>query len=283
MPKIPLSKIAVKFISKKARYQMSYHPYRRNSRLWTIYWNEPAPAQTQATPEIALFELTEPYCLNRDEWREVQNWLLLNLTPPTCTLNISQLWGRNWPSDASFRFNRINDSHKLPNLLSSDCYQQTQPGKREGYYWVMAQTKPNREVLDDLLWYQGIDFENITWITKEPIAPFPTQLFEFNKVAMGWHNKDVSNAELNEVVKQECWGLSITTLGHLNLRVPTTSLSSSLVWQVIREAAANFDLEIESSGFDKRPRKPSLVRGLATAPANLVLDGLGKLNKGFKR
>lgn len=270
---------------------MSWHPYRRNSRLWTIYWDEHQAKSVSATKsdnsalaaEMLLFELTEPYSLNRDEWRELQLWLFYNLTPANYTLNISQLWGRNWPRDASFRFNRINDTHKLPNLLTNDCYRNVQPGKREGFYWVMAETKPDREILNDLIWFQGVDFENITWITSKPIEPFPTQLFEFNKVALGYRSKEVTNAEFEEVIREECWASLVTDYGHIYLRIPTSSLNREQVWDFLNRAAVEFNLEIESTPFSQKPAKPSVIKGLADAPANLLMDGWQKLNRGFKR
>ena len=144
-------------------------------------------------------------------------------------------------------------------------------------------SKPRREYLDDLIWYQSIDFENVTWITKEPITPFPGQLFEFNKVALGWRNKDVTTTELDDVIREEAWALSITSFGHLNVFVPVSSLNNEQVWNILRGLAADFNLDIESTSYDKRPKKPSFMQGCLTAPFSLVVDGLQKFTKGFKK
>lgn len=258
---------------------MSWHPYERNSRLWTIYWGE----QPTHNTVMHLLEMTEPYCMTREEWSEVQLRLLVDLVPADFFINVSQLWSRNWPTDAQLRFSHIHDNYKLPHLLSQDCYRNEQPRKREGFFWVMTQTKPNYAALENVLCHQAVDFENITWITRQPIEPFPDQLFEFNKVALGWYNKEVSETELNQVILEEAWGLFTTNMSHLSLRVPDYSLTSEQIWQVIERTAVEYDLQISKIANAEKPQRPALIKTLAAAPVTMMADGLSKFNRGFKK
>lgn len=262
---------------------MSWHPYERKSRLWTIYWDEQSTHNNNVSTVMQLFELTEPYCMTREEWGAVQLRLLVDLVPADFTINISQLWSRNGPTDAQLRFSHIHDNYKLPHLLSQDCYRNEQPRKREAFFWVMTQTKPNYDALENVLCHQAVDFENITWITRQPINPFPDQLFEFNKVALGWYNKEVSETELNQVVLEEAWGLFTTNMSHLCLRIPAYNLSQDDIWQVIERTATEYNLQIARSSNAEKPHRPALVKTLATAPAVMVVDGLSRLNRGFKK
>ncbi|MEI6044481.1 MAG: hypothetical protein WCS37_08960 [Chloroflexota bacterium] len=256
---------------------MSWHPYSKGKRTWTIYWEErspKAPAEYNGNPagawDVLEFELTDPDVLDRDDWRSLQIWLLQQLTPPGYTLNISHLWGRNWPNDAPFRFGRLNDMHHVPVILSGDGNNKTQPGKRQDYYWVLVQTPPEDEKMKDVIFFHSIDLEDITWITPKPLTPFPDQMFLHNDTALAWNNKQLTSFELDEIVRQETWGLSVTRYGHVNLFFVRDRISREAIWDILRRGAAEYNLEIESTSFDKRPPKPSFFSGCLAAPFGLV-------------
>jgi hypothetical protein len=248
---------------------MSWHPYNKEKRTWTIYW-EQRPAASSSGDDMLEFELTDPGSLDRDDWRDLQIWLLQQLTPPDYTLNISHLWGRNWPTDSPFRFNRIKDVHKIPVILSGNGERKTQPGKRQDYYWVLVQTPPDREALKDVVFFHSIDLEDITWITEKPLAPFPDQMFLHNDAVLAWNGKQLTTPELDEIVRRETWALTLTRFGHMSILVPNSRVSSEALWNLLRKGAADYNLEIESTTFDKRPPKPPFLTGLAKMPFGLV-------------
>lgn len=263
---------------------MSWHPENKGRDLWTIYWDQRSPANSNGssdsapssnlqspTPDDMLeFELTDPPGLDRDDWRNLQIWILEQLTPPGYTLNMSHLWGRNWPHDAAFRFGRINDLHKIPVVLSGNAERKTQPGKRQDYYWVVVQTPPEDEKLKDVVFFHSIDLEDITWITEKPLTPFPDQTFLHNDVALAWNNKQLTTPELDDLIRRETWALSLTSFGHMHLFVTRGRINSEAVWDILRKGAADYNLEIQSASFDKRPSKPSFLQGCANVPFGLV-------------
>lgn len=256
---------------------MAWHPYHKGQRIWTIYWDERHPANPAEYGgnlagewDVLEFELTEPDPLDRDEWRNLQIWLLQQLTPPGYTLNISHLWGRNWPVDAPLRFNRVKDIHKLPVILSADANRKTQPGKRQDYYWTITQTLPEDENLKDIIFFHSIDLEDITWITEQPLTPFPDQMYLHNDAALAWNNKQLTTPELDDLLRREAWGLTMTRFGHLHLFLVRGRISNEAIWDILRKGAAENNLEIQSASFDKRPRKPSFLQGCLTAPLGLI-------------
>jgi hypothetical protein len=269
---------------------MSWHAYDRHRRNWTIYWEERPPANPALYPghaegemDLIEFELTEPYALNREEWNALQLKILLRLTPPDHTLNISQLWTRVWPVDGALRFNKLTDIYHLPVVLSAAADHDEQPGKREDYYWVLTQLAPDPERLADIVAFQNVDLENITWITKEPVAPWPSQLFLYNEPVLAWQSKLLSREDFDELVRRECWALLVTHLGHVYLRTTRGRRSPEAIFEILREEAANFDLEIESTTFDKRPQKPGLLKSLGALPGNVIQDGWEQLKTRNKR
>lgn len=251
---------------------MSWHPYERDRRLWTIYW-----AERPGEPGVLEFELTEPYCLDRDDWRDLQLDFLTRVSPPHYFLNISQLWSRLWPADGVLLFSKMTELHKWPLLLSAQVDRDEQPGKRKDFFWVMAQLQNDRTHLNDLVYFQNIDLENITWITEEPIEPWPTQLFEHNKAAWAWNRKVLKTSDLDKLVRRECWGMSVTHLGHLDFLTTTQRRSSDDVFNLLHELAGKYNMEIESTTFDQRPRKPGLAKALGALPGNVIHDGWEQL------
>jgi len=256
---------------------MSWHPYDKKKRTWTIYWDVRSPknsASYEGDPagdwDILEFELTDPDVLDRDDWRSLQLWLLEHFTPPGYTLNISHLWGRNWPNDASFRFGRITDLHRVPLLLTGDGNRKTQPSKRQDYYWVLVQTPPDQEKLKDIIFFHSIDLEDITWITDKPLAPFPDQMFLHNDTVLAWNAKQLGTLELDEIVRRETWALTMSRFGHMHWLLVRNRLNNEAIWDILRQGAAEYNLEIESTSFDKRPAKPSILKGCLTAPLGAV-------------
>ncbi len=267
---------------------MSWHPYDRHRRVWTVYWGERAPVGSPSdsaagADDVIEFELTEPYALDRDDWRDLQLKFLLRVSPPDHTLNISQLWSRLRPQDGALRFNKFNDLYKVPVFLTAQADRDEQPGKRKDYFWVMAQFQPNMELLDEIIYFQNIDLENITWITSQPLTPWPSQLFLYNEAAMAWNGKLLQTVDMDKLVRQECWGLSITHLGHLDFMTTRERCSPDEIFQILREEAAGFDLEIESTTFAKRPNKPNFIKSLGALPGNVVYDGWDQLKNRNKR
>ncbi len=256
---------------------MSWHPYERNRRLWTVYWGERPPPNTSAEANVGQnmleFELTEPYSLNRDVWRDLQLDFLSGVTPPGYTLNISQLWTRLWPQDGAVRFSKLHDIYNVPILLSSAIDTEEQPGKRQDFFWTMAQLGLDRARLEDLVFFQNVDLENITWITPTPLQPWPGQVFEHNKVAFAWNHRLLKTADLDVVVRQESWGLSVTYLGHLDFLTIRERRTPEEIMTVLQEGAERYDLELEVIPFARRPRKPNILKSLGALPGNLVKDG----------
>ncbi len=263
---------------------MSWHPYKKGQRLWTIYWDvrPPSnPADYADDPEGAWdmleFELTNPEELDRDDWRAMQLALLQQITPPGYTLNISHLWGRNWPMDASLRFSRVKDVHHVPVVLSGEANRKTQPGKRQDYYWLLAQTSTEEEKLKDIIFFHSIDLEDITWITKEPLNPFPDQMFSHNDAGLAWNSKQLTPLEMDEIIRREGWGMTATRFGHMHLLLVQNRINREKIWEILRKLAAENNLEISSASFDKRPAKPSFLNGCLTAPFGLISLGWERL------
>ncbi len=270
---------------------MSWHPYNKKQRSWTIYWDERAPlnpegaasdgsaAPAPSPDDVLEFELTDPIGLDRDDWRDLQIWLLEQLTPAGYTLNVSHLWGRNWPLDPPFRFGRLTDLHKMPTVLSGEGNRKTQPPKRQDYYWVLVQTVPDKEKLKDVIFFHSIDLEDITWITEQPLAPFPDQMFLHNETVLAWNGGQLTRTELDQIVRQETWGLTITRFGHMNIFVTRGRQSSEAIWEILRRGAAEYDMEIESTSFANRPPKPSFWRGCLVAPFGFLVLGWERLRE----
>ena len=254
---------------------MSWHPYDRKRRVWTIYWGERAPVSTEPTDSsssMVEFEMTEPYALHRDKWNNLQIDVIMRLVPPDYTLNISQLWTRLWPTDGALIFTKLHDVYKLPVVLSGQPDTAEQPGKRKDFFWVMAQTRPDPDRLNDIIHYQGVDLENMTWITEQPIEPWPSQLFEYNRAAFAWNRKLLKGSDFDKIVRRECWGILTTHLGSLDFMTTRERRQPDEIRVILQEEAAKYDLELEIIAFDQRPRKPSLVKSLASLPGNLVHD-----------
>ncbi len=266
---------------------MSWHPYDRHRRNWAIYWQAPTPEDQATGSDVIHYELTEPYALNRDEWNALQIKVLSGLTPPGHTLNISQLWSRMVPVDGTLRFAKLTDMHNMPVVLSAAADREEQPGKREDYFWIMTQLEPEQKLQSEIVVFQNIDLENITWITAQPIGPWPSQIYLYNEAAVAWNAEKLSSADFDRLVQRECWGMSVTHLSHLYFLTTRERCAPEAVFQILQEAAAEFELEVETTPFDQRPRKPGLLKALGSLPGNLVTDGWdslkarnkGKLNK----
>lgn len=249
---------------------MSWHPNEPNRRLWTIYWDERGETEQSGPSDVLQFELTEPYALYRDEWRDLQIKVLTRLMPPDYFLNISQLWSRLWPKDNALLFSKLKDVHNVPLLLTGELDRVEQPGKRIPFYWVMTQLELDLKKLDDLVFFQNIDLENITWITETPIAPFPDQLFEYNKAAFAWNRNGLSTGDFDQIVRRECWGVSLTHLGHLYFLTTRQRRSPEEVFQVLQAEAEGYNLEVETTPYARRPHKPGFLKSLAALPGNIL-------------
>jgi hypothetical protein len=243
---------------------MSWHPYERKRRLWSVYWGVRSPANADGfTPrDVVEFEMTDPYCLDRDKWRDLQLSVLARLTPPGYYVNISHQWSKLWPSDGALRFSKFHDVFKLPIVISADMDKAAQPGKRQPFYWVLTQFPVELAKLDDIVFYQNIDMENITWITEQPLDPFPGQLFEYNKAAYAWNKRLLMSEEFDQIVRKACWGVTVTHLGHLDFQTTRERLEPQAIMDILQEEAAAYELEVEFSTFSERPRKPGILKTL---------------------
>lgn len=245
---------------------MTWHPYERHRRLWTVYWGvrSPANATSFSSKDVVEFEMTDPYALTRDFWRNLQLDFITEITPPDFYLYINQLWSRLWPSDGALRFTKLNDIYKVPVLLSGKLDRDVQPGKREPFYWVMTQLQLDRPRLEDVVWFQNIDFENVTWLTPEPIEPWPSQIFELNAAAYAKISHLLPAEDFDQVVRKECWGVLITHMGHLDFQTTRAHLEPEQIMEKIQKLAESYSLEVEFIPFSERPRKPNLLKSLTS-------------------
>ncbi len=255
---------------------MSWHPYDPKRPEWAIYWGERQlsnSTQQNDASTIVEFELTQPYSMYRDTWRDLQMAVLIRLVPAGYTINVSQLWSRLWPQDGPLRFSKFNDMYKLPILISSDLDEQTQPGKRKDFFWVMTQFEANKERLEDIVFFQGLDLENITWITKKPIEPWPTQLFEYNRAAFAWNTRMLKSSDFDLLVQRECWAFSATHLGSLDFMTMRDRLRPEAIMEILQEEASQYNLEVQIKTFAERPPRPNFFKSLKALPGHFMRDG----------
>ncbi|HEX2914227.1 MAG TPA: hypothetical protein VH186_25735 [Chloroflexia bacterium] len=257
---------------------MSWHPYDRKRKLWNVYYTERSNSDPQhAENKVLEFQLTEPYSLSRDDLRDLHIRFLQRITPPEYTLNISQLWTRLWPPDGALRFSKIYDIYKWPVLLSAQMDAQEQPGKREDYFWLLTQISEDFSQLDEVVFLQNIDFENVTWITQRPIEPWPDQLLEYNKAAFAWNRRYLANAEFDQIVARECWGVTVTHMSHLFFLTTAGRCSTAEIFAILQDLAAFYELDLEIAPYDQRPSKPGVLKTLVELPGTMLHDGWDQL------